>query len=1014
MFTKWTVNQTYASVSPASTSGTGTGLNVSITVNAAGNPTVALLDTGAGYQVGDTVTFDPPDKVGDPVTVTITGTADVQVPASSPGYKVGDTVTFYPPDNVGDPLTVTITGDAYTQELNDNWTPNMNYTGVAVTATTGTGTGMSGNIVTDDLGVPSLTLDSFGTGYQVGDSVTFNEPNTGAQPISAIVDSIGTVTQLPGAFWTAGQTYNNVSPSATSGSGTGMVVNISVDSTGEPLATLVSAGTGYANGDTVTFAPPDGVGDPLMVQVEDLMSGRARAVISTVNPTGDSGAINFMAPEITIGPGTQLLATATTGHHAGDIFFSANSDLSLSYDPTSVATSIFDPLKSHQTAASIQVTGATVAGGNVEMYSDASTDRFAGYDVFSDGLASYVAGQNVGNLSNPTETTITFADRTGTTAATITRSQGSWISDGFQVGQQIITVGTAHNDNATYTIAGISPLVITLVPDDFLTPETDDGTVDVKQLLSSVLPQNLPVNSVDANGNPTNTSVPVSQLVRPLDCATGLYQQINLYGFFPVFEGVTSKATTAIQILSTTSITATGNVDIETSSISDAVVSTPSLVLGAAYANSDGYATTTIGSGVQIKAGGNFTLKSLVTNTMEAEVQITAGLVEPIPTLLGNSKNPAQTVALKIPGPAISVAYGVAVSASTTTLASGASVMAAGVTIDSQNNNSFQVLTDSTVIRRGFTIPTRRRGTPRTKGAALRSPSATFPRRARHRGGRTNHRDGQRRGDVRVAQQRQQHDLRNGGTQQAGHGRLWRGPVQEDGIDSTRRPTASARRRKARDRGRRVGRHQHQPGRRPHGATGAVSTQGNLTVNAQAGGVFRASAMGCALALRVRHRRHRGVGRHESNQAFSSIDSTVGVNVGQKLSVTSEATIPLVLVPVEQYDKLAEFFTNETSGEARVRTRHDHQCLRPRLDAGRPCRPALPLSLESVPRGRPADVDGPVNDREALESTLDADLNAILTGGVSIYDATRFAGVTLSASTQSLLATNPTGAQLRL
>lgn len=51
---------------------------------------------------------------------------------------------------------------------------------------------------------------------------------------------------------------------------------------------------------------------------------------------------------------------------------------------------------------------------------------------------------------------------------------------------------------------------------------------------------------------------------------------------------------------------------------------------------------------------------------------------------------------------------------------------------------------------------------------------------------------------------------------------------------------------------------------------------------------------------------------------------------------------------------------------------------------------------------------------EQQESTLDADLDAILTSGSSIYTATRFAGVTLSQATLNLLNSNPTGEQLEL
>ncbi len=269
-FTPWTPKQSYANVPQASTSGSGTGMNVSITVNAAGKPVAVLLDAGTGYQVGDTVKFEPPDNVGSPITVTISGTVVVQLPLTSPGYLVGDTVTFEPPDGVGDPITSTILGVTFTQLLNFGWTPNMDYAGLTPTSTSGSGTGMTADVVTDDNGTPVILVDSFGTGYQFGDSVTFSPPDSGADPIVGVISAVGTISQLPGAEWTAGQTHDDVSPSSTSGRGTGMLVNIAVSSQGDPYATLVRLGTGYHNGDVVTFSPPDGAGDPLCVTVSEL------------------------------------------------------------------------------------------------------------------------------------------------------------------------------------------------------------------------------------------------------------------------------------------------------------------------------------------------------------------------------------------------------------------------------------------------------------------------------------------------------------------------------------------------------------------------------------------------------------------------------------------------------------------------------------------------------------------------------------------------------------------------
>ena len=55
---------------------------------------------------------------------------------------------------------------------------------------------------------------------------------------------------------------------------------------------------------------------------------------------------------------------------------------------------------------------------------------------------------------------LTFAPATGG-GETITRSTGSWITDGFQAGQTINVVGTADS-NSTYTIVSVTPGVLTV------------------------------------------------------------------------------------------------------------------------------------------------------------------------------------------------------------------------------------------------------------------------------------------------------------------------------------------------------------------------------------------------------------------------------------------------------------------------------------------------------------------------------------------------------------------------
>ncbi len=490
-----------------------------------------------------------------------------------------------------------------------------------------------------------------------------------------------------------------------------MTVNVTTDTDGNPKATLVNAGTGYNQGDTVTFNDPGGVGAALSVQVASALASAATApVVSTCavaagsNPalsathsTANSGDLSLNAPQIFIGAGTVLLANADSGFTGGAIRLTANAQLNFTLDVTSALSTLI-PWKVHETTADIEIAGATLRGNTVQIIANSNPTSFAGYDVFGQGWESLVAGKNVANLSNDSGTTLTFQNQNGASGATITRDVGSWLTDGFEIGQEIQAIGSRYNDLTTFTVADVTPLVITLSNRDVLTNEVDTGTATIKQLLSSVLPQDTPVEGKDAQGNvkaPVGNVFNVGNLVKGFGQLGAMSELIS--GLLQsAFFGVTSKATATIQTVGTTTIAADDKVDIETASTPSAEANSPGILptfnLGVTYANSEGTATTTINSGTSITAGGDFILNALVTNSMKSKVNVSAGLIMPTVTLAANAYTKENATGVKIPGPAISVAYGKARSTSSVLLAQGASVTVGGnVDINANNANEFEV-----------------------------------------------------------------------------------------------------------------------------------------------------------------------------------------------------------------------------------------------------------------------------------------------------------------------------------
>lgn len=112
----------------------------------------------------------------------------------------------------------------------------------------------------------------------------------------------------------------------------------------------------------------------------------------------------------------------------------------------------------------VRITGAVAGGGHnnitgVATVTNATTLTFpaAGADLDAEGP---IAG-----VSMSCETTLTFGDNGGS-EDTITRTAGSWLEDGFRVGDVFTIAGTASN-NGTWTITGVTPTVVNVATGSF-------------------------------------------------------------------------------------------------------------------------------------------------------------------------------------------------------------------------------------------------------------------------------------------------------------------------------------------------------------------------------------------------------------------------------------------------------------------------------------------------------------------------------------------------------------------
>jgi WD40 repeat protein len=216
--------------------------------------------------------------------------------------------------------------------------------------------------------------------------------NGHALQLSANTILVGTVAEQTSSTgsWAANQTFTNINGSG--GSGSGMRAELSTDSDGNVTARITQAGTGYGNGDQVTFALSGG----RSVTVK-LINAANAAIISTQKAGGNAGEIlfgfkknnsTFGGQEIYLGPNAQLLAQADTaaGFKPGKITL-ATTDIAF--------RAASWPLDFTHKSAFIEINGATIKGGAISITAKATDTNAAS----EESVPSFLRGF-VGNLTN--------------------------------------------------------------------------------------------------------------------------------------------------------------------------------------------------------------------------------------------------------------------------------------------------------------------------------------------------------------------------------------------------------------------------------------------------------------------------------------------------------------------------------------------------------------------------------------------------------------------------------------
>lgn len=196
---------------------------------------------------------------------------------------------------------------------------------------------------------------------------------------------------------------------------------------------------------------PDARKAPTMSKRRVAMTGAPQVVFAEVGATGDT---------ITRATGSFI----TDGFAVGDVITVTGS----------VSNNVTGPIAS--------LTATVITLGSTDLANETVAADTAGFSI----------------VASPG---ITFAE-VGATGDTITRSSGSWILDGFKVGDVVTIDGTASNDTTTDAITGVTATVLTLDTTDLTAEVIGSHSIDItapaQTLVECVQANDLEFGDVDA------------------------------------------------------------------------------------------------------------------------------------------------------------------------------------------------------------------------------------------------------------------------------------------------------------------------------------------------------------------------------------------------------------------------------------------------------------------------------------------------------------------------------------
>ena len=342
----------YTAVSPSGGSANGNGATFDVGVSNTGDVSVSVNAGGIGYLTTETLTI-PDSAIGNSgapdITFDVAGVGGFQYngvtsSANANGVNATFNVTI---DGSGAATVVQVAngGLAYAvdevvsiadSQLGNNGagvltfevasiTAPVTYTNVPATAVNGIGTNARFDVTITAGGAASISVNAANAGlsYAVGNQLSIADSDLGNSGAAALTFDVNSIKAPP--------LYTNV-PTTTNGNGTGLVVQVTIDSAGAVnFVNIVQAGQGYLVGDTITVQDSN-LGNTgaanVTFQVASVSGG---AIYTNVAPSQTSGSGTGATFNITVDASGSItnigIVTAGRGFAVGEVITIADSSL---------------------------------------------------------------------------------------------------------------------------------------------------------------------------------------------------------------------------------------------------------------------------------------------------------------------------------------------------------------------------------------------------------------------------------------------------------------------------------------------------------------------------------------------------------------------------------------------------------------------------------------------------------------------------------------------------------------